>query len=249
MCFAVAPLPIQVLSIWRSAGSRNPHSFRWWLVMLGFLLSSYRSSVSSELVTSRNNICKLYLTSQIYVTHLTIQLFLVRRSPVWNKDTRWFSLILFIYLSNNAFYMILIITYKYNLLEIFLHHLFVDNYLWIKLTPPTLLTLGLGYSVLEWNKKLKNLFPKFGQFFKVWGNKNFVGLFLRLIRHFMTSGLSLQLDFDGTKNVQVIASFFLPSSEISPCVRTDWAVMMPLTLGAALICGCYPETGTGGNKS
>ena len=30
--------------------------------------------------------------------------------------------------------------------------------------------------------------------------------------------------------------FFLPSSMISPCGWTDWAVMLPLTLGAALLC-------------
>ena len=30
---------------WRSAVSRNPCSFRWWVVMLRFLLSSYMSSV------------------------------------------------------------------------------------------------------------------------------------------------------------------------------------------------------------
>ena len=81
---------------WRSAVLRNPRSFRWFWVMLRFLLSFYMSSVSSELVTSGNNICRLFLTSQIYVTHLTIRLFPVRRSPVWNKDTRWFSLILLI---------------------------------------------------------------------------------------------------------------------------------------------------------
>ena len=36
----------------------------------------------------------------------------------WRKNKWWFSLILFIYLSNNAFYMIRIITYKYKMKHI-----------------------------------------------------------------------------------------------------------------------------------
>ena len=37
----------------------------------------------------------------------------------------------------------------------------------------------------------------------------------------------------------VLSGFFLPSSGISPCGWTDWAVMLPPTLGAALLCSSW----------
>ena len=55
--------------------------------------------------------------------------------------------------------------------------------------------------------------------------------------HTLTSKIKF---IDVVKTIKVTWSeyqtFFLPSSGISPCVRTDWAVILPLTLGAALLC-------------
>ena len=53
-----------------------------------------------------------------------------------------------------------------------------------------------------------------------------------------TSNTTLNSSFFRLRlNFKLSKLFFdLPSSGISPCVRTDWAVMLPRTLAAALLC-------------
>ena len=137
------------MSCWRPFSRRPLHS-----VGIVVVPSSQRlrhddcdSSVSFELTDVRNNVW--IISCKVKYMSLTCQssLFGWGGVQVWNKDTSWFILILFIYLSNNVFYIIWIITYSGKIYYLYFVTLMDANVVKMALRCPGLI-INLSWSKL-----------------------------------------------------------------------------------------------------